>query len=54
MVKLGEAGLKTVVLHAVLEFAPRGLVIAFYHLRILLPGDCKEIGQTRIIIAYMK
>jgi len=39
MVKLGEAGLKAVVLHAVLEFAPRGLVIAFYHLRILLPGD---------------
>jgi len=39
MVKLGEAGLKAVVLHAVLEFAPRGLVVAFYHLRILLPGD---------------
>ena len=54
MVKLGEAGLKTVVLHAVLEFAPRRLMVAFYHFRILLPGDCKENGQARIIIAYMK
>ena len=54
MVKLGEAGLKAVVLHAVLEFAPRGLVVAFYHLRILLPGDCKDSGQARITIAYMK
>ena len=54
MVKLGEAGLKAVVLHAVLEFAPRGLVIAFYHLRILLPGDCKDNRQARIIIANMK
>ena len=54
MVKLGEAGLKAVVLHAVLEFAPRGLVVTFYHLRILLPGDYKVNGQARIIIAYMK
>ena len=54
MVKLGKAGLKAVVLHAVLEFAPRGLVVTFDHLRILLPGDCKENGQARIIIAYMK
>ena len=54
MVKLGEAGLKAVVLHAVLEFAPRRLVVAFYHLRILLPGDCKDNGQARIIIATMQ
>ena len=54
MVKLGEAGLKTVVLHAVLELAPRRLVVTFDHLRILLPGDCKDNGQTIIIITYMK
>jgi len=40
VVKLGEASLKAVVFHAMLKFAARVLVIAFYHLRVLLANHC--------------
>jgi len=36
VIKFGEAGLKAVVFHAVLEFATGVLVIALYHLWVLL------------------
>ena len=52
MVKLGEASLKAVVFHAMLEFASGVLVIAFYHLRVLLAKHCKN--ETIIYIFFAK
>ena len=42
VIKFGEAGLKTVVLHAVLKFASGVLVIALDHLWVLLRNHCKK------------
>ena len=43
VVKFGEAGLKAIVFHAVLELPTRVLVIAFDHLWVLFAHHCKKV-----------